>query len=227
MEALIRYLYFNPFFSRFFHTSVYCLKRELSGCNTVLDLGCGSDSPLKYCKVRYSVGVDAFETYINDSKKRRIHSKYILGDIAKLQFRPKCFDAVIMIGVLEHLNKSTGKLLLSIAEKWAIKKIIVSCPNGFLPQKTIDGNLYQQHKSGWTVDEMELRGYKVYGMTGIKFLRRENSSKETKQKDDIFTTIRFKPRNMWLIISELTQLITYYFPRLSFEIFCMKKLKNN
>lgn len=61
-------------------------------------------------------------------------------------------------------------------------------------------------------------------MTGWKFLRRENICKELGAEDAIYSTIKFKPRFLWLIISELTQLITYYFPKISFEIFCVKNL---
>jgi hypothetical protein len=33
------------------------LKKELRGCESVLDLGCGGDSPMQKCSVKYSLGV--------------------------------------------------------------------------------------------------------------------------------------------------------------------------
>lgn len=225
MEGLIKRLYYNELISRIFHTLVYCLKRELRDFDSVLDLGCGADSPIKYCEVKYNVGVDAFKPYIKESKKKKIHNKYILKDITKVKFKPKSFNAVIMIDVLEHLEKNKGSELLKKAEKWAKKKVVVSTPNGFLPQRTIDKNPFQSHRSGWEVKELEKLGYKAYGMAGWKFLRRENISEKVNQEGDIFATIRFRPKVLWLIISELTQAITYYFPKLAFEIFLVKKSK--
>jgi len=55
----MEWAYRNKWISRFLHTSVYCLQRELRGCDSVLDLGCGPSSPTQYCGVLYSVGVEA------------------------------------------------------------------------------------------------------------------------------------------------------------------------
>jgi len=222
LEGIIKHLYHHPIISRIFHTLVYCLKRELRDCDSVLDLGCGPNSPIKYCRVKYSVGVDVFRPYIEESKKKKIHNKYILKDITRINFKPKSFDAVIMIDVLEHLEKEQGRKLLKKAEKWAKKKVIVSTPNGFISQKAIDKNSFQAHLAGWTPEEMRELGYKGYGMAGWKFLRRENISEKVNQEGDIFSTIRFRPKSFWLIISELTQAITYFFPKLAFEVFYVK-----
>ncbi|MBU3957248.1 class I SAM-dependent methyltransferase [Patescibacteria group bacterium] len=224
MEGLIKKLYYNELISHLFHTLLYCLKQELKECQSVLDLGCGPDSPVKYCNLEYSVGVDAFKLYIQESKKKKIHNKYLLKDITKTDFKPKSFDAVIMIDVLEHLEKKQGEKLLEKAEKWAKKKVIVSAPVGFLPQASIDDNPFQSHRSGWAVEEMEKLGYKAHGMAGWKFLRRGSTLEEGYQEGDIFATIRFSPKIFWLIISELTQAIIYYFPKLAFEAFYVKNL---
>jgi len=80
--------------------------------------------------------------------------------------------------------------------------------------------------SGWTIGELKNRGYKAYGMAGLKHLRRENPRvKLGDGKEMLLSTIRFKPRILWLFISEITQLITYHFPILAFEVFCVKNIK--
>ena len=45
-------------------------------------------------------------------------------------------------------------------EKVARKKVIVFTPNGFVPQRPYDGNPFQEHLSGWSVDE-------IHELTGI------------------------------------------------------------
>lgn len=186
MEGLIKKLYHNKLISRLFHTSVFCLKRELKDCYSVLDLGCGPDSPIKYCNVPYSVGVDAFEPYIKAGKEKKIHTEYILANISDLNFKPNSFDGVVLIEVLEHLTKEQGKVLLEKVEAWAKKKVIISCPNGYLPQSSMSENPFQSHRSGWEVKEMRCCGYKAYGMAGWKFLRKENTSEEMEDEKQYF-----------------------------------------
>jgi hypothetical protein len=40
-------------------------------------------------------------------------------------------------------------------EKWAIKKIIIKTPNEYLWQDGYDNNPMQEHKSGWSVEELQ------------------------------------------------------------------------
>lgn len=223
----IKEIYHNKLISRIFHTSIYCLQRELRGCDTVLDLGCGPSSPLEYCEIKYCVGVDAFKPYIKESKRKEIHEVYFLADIRYLEFDENSFDVVIMIEVLEHLTKQDGIKMLAKAEYWAKKKVIVTTPNDWLPQGVKDGNPLQRHRSGWGIDEMLNRGYKAYGMAGWEYLRRENTSDSMVDTNSIFSSIRFKPKLFWLIVSEITQLFTYYFPKYAFEIFYMKNLNES
>ena len=226
LNNLINHFYHNKFLSQLFHTVVYCLQKELEDCESVLDIGCGPSSPLQYCKnIKYSVGVEPFKPYLEKSKKKKIHTKYINKRIEELDFPENSFDAVIMIEVLEHLPKKVGYEILKKAQKWARKKVIVSTPNGYLPQKSIDRNPLQTHRSGWAVEEMKNLSYKAYGMAGWKFLRRENISEKVSQEGDIFATIRFRPKSFWLITSELTQAVVYYFPTLAFEVFYVSNLE--
>lgn len=219
--SLINKFHNHPFFGRLFHTIVYCLQKELSDCETVLDLGCGPDSPLKYCKkVKYSVGVEAYSPYLNQSKKRKIHTKYINKKIEQVHFAEKAFDAVIMIEVLEHLSEKTAFFVLKKAEKWAKKKIVISSPNGFLAQKAVDNNLLQKHLSGWDYQKMKKFGFLSRGLAGLKWLRTEVQN-ET-MGDDLTTSIKFKPKIFWFIIATLSQLLTYYFPPMAFELFSVK-----
>lgn len=54
----------NKYYGRLFKTDIYNLKTNIADCNTVLDIGCGPNSIIKYCDgLSYSVGVEAFEPY--------------------------------------------------------------------------------------------------------------------------------------------------------------------
>lgn len=106
-----------------FHEVAYRLKEELSECNTVLDLGCGKNSPIRYCNIPFSIGVELFEPYLQESKKKNIHTQHIKGDIRHIEFKPKPFDAVIALDVLEHLSKEEGYELIRKMERWARKKL--------------------------------------------------------------------------------------------------------
>ena len=224
MKNIINKIYHSRFFSGIFHTTVYCLKKELGNCETVLDLGCGSSSPLQYCKsVKYSVGVETFPPYLEESKKRKIHNESIKKRVEEVDFPEKSFDAVIMVEVLEHLSEEIGYTLLKNAEKWAKKKVIVSTPNGFMPQRQRDGNPFQKHLSGWNKKTLEKLGFKCRGLAGFKVLRSEYPDEET--EDDFTASIRFRPRLFWFFVATLSQLAAYPVPGLAFELFCVKKIK--
>lgn len=200
------------FYKKLFPQFYDYLKKELRGCESVLDLGCGRSSPLRYCSVSYSVGVELFEPYLEESKKMKIHNEYILADIIKVKFKPKSFDCILALDVLEHLTKKEGLSLIKKMENIARKKIIIFTPNGFLRQDEYDGDKLQIHKSGWTVDELKKLGYKVKGINGWKPLRKEKAE------------FKFRPKIMNLPLSDLTQKITYHYPKLAFQLLAVKKL---
>jgi hypothetical protein len=63
----------------FFRNSLYYeyideLDLALTGCESVLDLACGSSSPIKHLpKTFHGVGCDMFAAAIEESKKEGIH----------------------------------------------------------------------------------------------------------------------------------------------------------
>lgn len=200
-------------YGRIFHSFIFVLRSELEECQSFLDLGCGRDSPVKYFSKEFrSVGVDLFKPSIEESRTKGIHDRYVLMDLRKLHFKPKSFDAVLAIDVIEHLEKSEGEKLLGDMEKIARKKVIVFTPNGFIEQEEHNGNRYQVHMSGWSVSEMRERGYRVVGMRGFKPLRWKTAE------------IRYSPKSFWWVMSTLSELCTYHFPEYAFQLFCVKSV---
>ncbi len=228
MKGIIGKLYYNPTLAKIFHTLVSCLQSELSDCETVLDLGCGPDSPLQYCRnVKYSVGVEAFKPYLLQSKKRKIHTRYLGKRIEDLAFPRKSFDAVIMIEVLEHLPKNLGEKILKKTSEWAKKKVVVSTPNGYFPMDNVDKNSWQKHQSGWTVGDLEKRGFVCHGLAGMKFFYSGESQVEsmvTEAEDNLYANLRFRPKKLFYMLNSLLQTVSYYIPGLGFELFAVKTL---
>jgi len=203
-------------YNKIFPSFVFYLEKELKNCNSILDLGCGPNSPIKDLKNKpYSVGVDIFQPSINKSKKKRIHNQYFKMDVLKIdkKFKPKSFDCVIAIDLIEHLTKRTGIILIKKMERIARKKIIIFTPNGFLKQHEYDNNLNQVHISGWSVSEMRKMKFKVIGFNGFKKLRGEKGE------------IKLKPKLFWLIVSDFSQFFLKNNPEKAFQLLCVKEIK--
>ncbi len=193
------------------------LRRNLRNCSTVLDLGCGPNSPLgALTHLSKRVGVEPFGPYLQSARNLGTHDEFHQKLITELDFEECSFDAVIMIDVIEHMNEIDGLAALELAEKWARKKVIINSPNGFIPQKSLDGNPLQEHKSGWSFDRMKELGYNSRGLAGPKWMRQEVASDT--MGDDLLTSIRFRPKIVWFIIATLLQPIVYRFPRFAFSL---------
>ncbi len=223
MKKLINYIYrigFKKIFPTTGEIIESILRKELKDCKSVLDLGCGPNSPLRYLKkepplIFYSVGVDIFEPYIlKNLEKNKIHSEYINTDIFKINFQPNSFDCVLLIDVIEHLEKTDFKNFLPKLEKIA-NKIIIITPNGFIKQRIYDDNQNQIHKSGWTQKEMKKLGFKCNGLSGLKFLR----GQEWEPK--------IKPAFIGDIISNITQKMVWNNPAIAYHLVCIKNNKQS
>lgn len=192
------------------------LEKELVDMKSVLDVGCGGNSPLSRIKKKfYSVGVDIFRPSIKKSKRVKIHDEYKLGNILKINafFKPKSFDAVIALDVIEHLEKKDGLKLLKDMESIAKKKVIVLTPYGFTKQNPYEDNPHQVHKSGWAISDFQKLGYKVYGMRGFRFIRGE------------YATIKYKPWFFWGAVAVLSQFLAYFFPQWAYQLLAIKYLE--
>jgi len=139
-----------------------------------------------------------------------------------LAFPPKSFDAVILLDVIEHLSKDDAHILLEKCKAWAVKRIILSTPNGFLPQKSLDKNVYQNHLSGWSIQELKNMGFRVFGLSGLKSLHTESSSNT--MGDDILVSIKYRPKILWFTAAAISQLFVYFLPQHAFELFCVMDL---
>ena len=184
---------------------------------SVLDVGCGFASPLKRLARRPSelVGVDGHLPAIQANVHPDAHDRYVCASLFELEdhFEPKSFDTVVALDVIEHLEKLDAMRLINSLERIARQRVILYTPNGFLPQGEEFGNPYQRHLSGWGSSEMELRGYAVVGVEGLRPLR------------GYMARIRWKPYRFWLTVSLLTQPLVRRFPRFAFRLLCVKSFR--
>ncbi|MHC4545220.1 MAG: glycosyltransferase, partial [Planctomycetota bacterium] len=213
----IRYILnlLKPLSRKLSSTTADKLKKELPGCESVLDLGCGCNSPIQHCNVPFSVGIELFEPYLQESRKKAIHSEYIKADIREVEFEPKSFDAVVCSEVLEHLIKEDGYDLIKKMVKWARNKVIITTPNGYLQQDSFADNPLQEHKSSWSVEDFRQLGFKVYGIGGWRKLRGYKG------------LIKYRPASFWGFISGLTQKITCRYPKFAFRLFTVKEIEGD
>jgi SAM-dependent methyltransferase len=226
-NSLKDYIYKNPFFGRIFHTLIYCLQKELKNCKSVLDLGCGLMSPIIYCKeIEYSIGVEIYKPYLDESKKKKIHTEYLNKRIEEIMFPDNSFDSVLLIEVLEHLNKETGIEILKKIEKIARKKIIITTPGGYFSQNEVDKNPFQKHLSGWSINDFKKYGYKCRGLAGLRFFYKNENNVESlisNTADNDYLNIKYKPKKLFYLINSFFQIFSYYFPKKSFEIMAVKE----
>ena len=189
------------------------IKRQLRSCNDLLDLGCGEKSiVLDIGLGGKTVGVDVYRPYIETHVAKSDYRDCICADINSVDFLSSRFDAVLMLDVLEHLTKGQGEQMLTKVSVWG-RKVLVFTPNGYIRNEPGDANAYQNHLSGWTVKELRDRGFKVYGINGLKWLRGEKAM------------LRFKPVMFWDAVSMATQFATYWIPGLAFHLLAVKEVK--
>lgn len=189
---------------------------NLKGCKTVLDVGCGEDSPLSRIKKTFtSEGIDIYKPSLKKSKRKKNHDFYKTGNILFLRkhYKDKQFDAVISLDVVEHLNKDKALCLINDMEKIAKKKIIILTPNGFQHQDHLEGNPFQEHKSGWSTLDFQRLGYTVRGLRGFKFVRGEHA------------TIKYEPWYFWGVVAFVSDFLTYFFPTYSYHLIAIKEIK--
>jgi SAM-dependent methyltransferase len=133
----------------------------------VLDVGCGLGTTLTEfcCPIR--IGLDAHRPYLENAKSDGLFIKlnFAAERLSEL-FLPNSIDSVTLIDVIEHFEKGSALDILHQVEEIAGKNVIIFTPRGFFQQLEVDhyglgGETYQQHRSGWEVEEFKKLGYHV------------------------------------------------------------------
>ena len=141
------------------------IQKEIGRNDSILDLGCGIMAPIldtcpTYLKTRlkckFIVGVDIFRNYLDEIKDKE-GIVVVNLDIKDLTiFLNKSFDIVLLLDIVEHLEKDAAEILILEAERIARKKVIIYTPKRFsdniehkesFPYCVFGDNPYQGHKS--------------------------------------------------------------------------------
>ena len=192
-------------------TYAWIIRKCLDAFKSVLDLGC-SDGVLME-KVNYDqkfevTGVDLFKPDLLKAKKKNVYKKLIHADIRKLKLN-QSFDVVLSSQVIEHLTRKEGEKLIKRMERLAEKRVVIATTVGFLPYNPIQGdesgNIFQEHKSGWKLEEFQKLGYRVYGQ-GTRFIYKEGC---------ILRNAPEYTHPLFFGLSYLFSPINYYFPETS------------
>lgn len=134
---------------------------------TVLDVACGISFKSQYIRnVNIRVGIDIYRPYLENIEiERNVPYVLINEDIRNIEniFLPKSFDMVLLLDIIEHIDKDEAIELIKKCENIAKVAVVIETPNGYIPQN-IDilgygGHEFQTHKCGWDISELNEMGY--------------------------------------------------------------------
>ena len=131
---------------------------------SVLDIGCGFGKYgllcreyldvwwLRYRRQDWRVRIDAveaFEAYLTPVHWY-VYNEIYIGDVRELVEELPSYNLVLMMDVIEHLEKEEGMELLESLKK-KCGNILLSTPAIPITARSGLGNPYQEHKSFWEI----------------------------------------------------------------------------
>lgn len=187
---------------------------------SILEIGAGKNSYFhKYLRNYTITGFDIYEKSLIQAKELGKIDNYVVGDVNKLEiyFTDKSYDLVCAFDLIEHLKKEDGYSLILNMERLAKKMIVIYTPNGFQYQPASVDNPYQEHKSGWSFDEMKEMGFEIIGFNGVKVLR------------GMYALPKYRPYFLFNFISFITEILIQksWLNKYQYAILCYKSLNKN
>lgn len=135
--------------------------------DTILDVGCGINTPLDGIGCRSYLGVDVWNRYLD-----HIKTKYNTVKIDAINdlgfFMDKSYDVVVSLDMVEHLPKDMADNVILHLKRIARKYVIIFTPSQFdTNEKAVPDawNLgecpYQKHQSLFTRQEFEYNQFSL------------------------------------------------------------------
>jgi SAM-dependent methyltransferase len=183
----------------------------------ILDIGCGRYSAVsQVIKTQsfYAIGLDIFEPNVRASNRRGIYQGVICADVRALPIKDKQFDLIILLEVLEHLDKEDGQKALRELERVSREAILLTTPIGTSPHRDYYGNPHEEHRYVWGLEELKASGFVIRGkgIRGLTVGDRWWSS----------STMFFRP--LQYIIYIVGTAFSYFFPIMAADAIAWKYL---
>lgn len=138
------------------------IAKHTEGVSVVVELGAGKfDKLLRVADtVERRIGFEVHEhaEEIDDPRIEKIYASLFEWN---LFVRAKDRDCVMLIDVLEHLERHDADRLLADLRR-SFRRVLVFTPLGFRPQGQVEDNYYNIHRSGWTEQCLQLRGFTTW-----------------------------------------------------------------
>jgi hypothetical protein len=151
----------NLILNKLDHCKFWFISKKFSSVNYVMDIGCGNRPQTLVVAniIHYLIDPSNIFT-INYWKSPFYHIKGTWSDAIDMIIRYNyVIDCIVLIDVIEHLEKEEGLRLLYETEK-LVNQIVIFTPLGFMEQNDID-NMWNVHKSGWYPSDFGDR-WKIY-----------------------------------------------------------------
>lgn len=143
---------------------VEVLRKYEVDLSNVVDFGIEHGWTAKALRDSFDVGrltgVEIWPEFARLARKRGWYDRVIEGDALEWLSVGLDFSTVIANDFIEHLTRRDGLEFLSYFERSA-DFIVVTTPIGFVEQRALEGNPYEEHRSGWTPEEFEAMGWTV------------------------------------------------------------------
>lgn len=144
-------------------------RRAVRHGGKVLDIGAGI-RPQTVVRADESICVEPFGPYAD--RLEAMGCQVIRGTaIEALTERPNV-DTVVLLDVIEHMEKPEGMRVLHLAQGVA-RQVVVFTPLGFIPQTGdawgLGGEHWQEHRSGW--EPVEFKGWIILEDGGFHVAR--------------------------------------------------------
>jgi len=138
----------------------------------ILDVGHGYGATGLYIRTRtYKqgwvelYGLEPFKEYHDLMGRIGIYDYLDYGFGENMHYKDGFFDLSIAQHVIEHLSKKQGIKLIKEMERVTSGRVIFCTPNGYTESGPLDGNIHNNHLSGWFTKDFEAEGYHTQVVT--------------------------------------------------------------
>jgi len=158
----------------------------------ILDLGCGPGIPYdKYLVERgfRITGVDISQKHVDMARKNVPNAKFIKGDMSRIKFDQKSFNAVISLYSIFHIPKEEHKNLFLKIHKMLKDDGLMLVTLGTEPSKKEDIEDFIGSKMVWSSYSME-ENIKSVKDSGFEIIHQEEEGKKGDEEHHLWILAR-------------------------------------